>query len=151
MIFNAIYRIPIWNNLNKQDRALRLFIVGMVLYIVLYFYLNSSYSDNLQLIKEYKDYIYYLISLDILLFVYTYYTDDSVKRKKKHRGMRKPINRLHMPPPPPFFIPQHNGPTGPSAPTGLMMQQPQEDESVGIPLYEPKDEHESINLPIYGN
>ena len=59
MIFNAIYRIPIWNNLNKQDRALRLFIVGMVLYIVLYFYLNSSYSDNLQLIKEYKDYIYY--------------------------------------------------------------------------------------------
>ena len=73
MIFNSIYRLPLWNNLNKQDRALRLFVVGLVLYIVIYLYLNSTYSDNLQLIKGYKDYIYYLIAFDTILFVLTFY------------------------------------------------------------------------------
>lgn len=147
MIFNAIYRLPIWNNLNKQDRSLRLFIVGMVLYIVLYFYLNSSYSDNLQMIKDYKDYIYYLISLDIILFVYTFYSDDSSKKKKKKKGLKRPNNRFLIPQRP-LFIPQQSGPTRPTGQTGPV---PQEDESVGIPLYEPNDDHESIDLPIYKN
>lgn len=149
MIFSAIYRLPIWNNLNKQDRSLRLFIVGMVMYIVLYFYLNSSYSDNLQAIKEYKDYIYYLFSLDIILFVYTFYMDDSLKIKKKKKALRRPNNRLLIPSPP-IFIPQQLGQNRPTV-VSSPQQQPQEDESISIPIYEPNDNHESIELPIYGN
>lgn len=151
MILNAIYRLPIWYNLNKQDRVLRLFVVGLVLYIALYFYLNSTYSDNLQLIKSYKDYIYYLICIDLILFVYTFYTDDT-KRKKRNKQrnkhpMRIPNNRfiMHQNMPKPLFIKNPNLPIP-------IIENPKDDESIGIPLYEPKQkEVESIDLPIYGN
>lgn len=160
MLFNAIYRLPIWKNIDKSTRAIRLFVIGLIIYIILYIYLNSSFSDNLQLIKAYKDYIYYLFAVDTIMFTYVFYTDYPLK-KKKSKQLKKCGNKQRMPmnrmlPIQQMYQLQQNQPQSP--PQNQLQNKhetkPNDIESVNIPLYEPINnttQDESLDIPIYNN
>lgn len=67
MIFFTLHRLPIWRDLDNNNRNIRIFIVGIILYIILQSYLYSNYGSNNEFLVDYRHYIFYLIVIDAII------------------------------------------------------------------------------------
>src|SRR3972149_3611482 len=91
MFLYLLNNSPIWTDLDKKSRYLRLFITATVIYIVINSFLNSKYVDNIEFLINNKKYLYYLIFFDIaatLLKIYFGKNSDKIEKKIVDREER---------------------------------------------------------------
>ncbi len=87
MILTALFKTSLWNNIPPKNRKVRIFILGIGLYIVLYALLNSGYLKNITIVDKYKKYIYFLMAMDILISQYIT-RKSSLPHNNKHRKVQ---------------------------------------------------------------
>ncbi|AYV77027.1 MAG: hypothetical protein Barrevirus8_13 [Barrevirus sp.] len=83
MFYNLIYRSPLWAK--AKDRNIRIFVLGTILYIVFFLYLQSKYNK----LQNYKKYIYYIFVTDFLVMsLYMSYSEYFKTKDKKVNKMK---------------------------------------------------------------
>ncbi len=90
MFFSLIYKSSLWNKHEPKARLLRVFISGVVLYILLHSYLYSRYTDGSELIQKYRKYIFYIGGVDAASILSLYYSETKNKKKNKKKNKRHP-------------------------------------------------------------
>jgi len=78
----------------KNNTKSKIYIVGSLLYMTLYSFINSSYVDNYDLVIKYRKFIYHIMIFDLIV---TYFCTEGKKEKKRK------TNKFCAPP---FFIEQ---------------------------------------------
>src|SRR3972149_4626632 len=100
MFLYLLNNSPIWTDLDKKSRYLRLFITATVIYIVINSFLNSKYVDNIEFLINNKKYLYYLIFFDIaatLLKIYFGKNSDKIEKKIKNKSLsEKDIQQMEQ-------------------------------------------------------
>lgn len=112
MFINTVYRLPIWYDIDTKSRNIRILILGIILYIITHSFIYSKYVDNYQMVLNYRNYIYYLIALDLTIVGFLMFTNKKIKKnininKKKlkkfnnlpnnHMGIRQFNNYYQKP------------------------------------------------------
>jgi len=99
MFFNTVYKLPIWKNLDKKSRNIRFLIFGSILYIIVHSFINSNYVNDIEIIQNYKHYLYYLILTDLcVVSMRMALSDDNLPKKKKQKKIQKNKNLLQFNP-----------------------------------------------------
>ena len=80
MFFTIIYKSPLFIKNGPNKRLIRVFIMGIICYIILHSFLYSDFINNNNLIK-YRKYIYYLAGLDAASIFFL--QDAHIKKPKK--------------------------------------------------------------------
>lgn len=94
MFFNAIYRLSLWKDLDNKSRNIRILILGAVLYIIIHSFIYSNYVESIEIIEQYRDYLYYLIGIDLIFVgIQMFIGDDGGISKKKKK--KKTLKRKH--------------------------------------------------------
>lgn len=88
MFFNAVYKLPIWKNIDSKSRNIRLLILGATFYIILHSFLYSKYVEDIELIENNKKYLYYLMVVDLASVGLLMFMNDS-KQPKKGKSKNK--------------------------------------------------------------
>lgn len=102
MFFNAVYRLSIWEDLDNKSRNIRLLVLGAILYIIVHSFIYSNYVQSIDIIQKYRNYLYYLIGIDLSLvgvLMFTENTKNSNKKKKlKKRKLMYQMQQQPMQP-----------------------------------------------------
>lgn len=64
MFFNILNRLPIWKELEENERLIRMFFLGSFMYIIIHAIIYSQYGEENDTIKSVRNYIYYVFLLD---------------------------------------------------------------------------------------
>ena len=153
MFFNTIYKFPIWNDLDKKSRYIRVLILGVILYVASYSFLNSNYVNNISFVQDYKHYLYYLIGVDLCTISTIVAFDDKVNKPKPKKikllkgntqkakllsMLLKNKQQLLQKPNPPQYqqpvVPQYQQPIIPD---------------IDIPVYGQNNIDVDIDIPVY--
>lgn len=119
MFLYALYKSPLFHDTAPRDRLLRIFVVATVVYIVIHSYLNSTYVSEDGFLSNYRHYLYYLLIVDLIGTLITYFLAGTqpAKDKKIKKSLPRPANYPpYMLPPPTVrrLVPRSsNQPSGP--------------------------------------
>ena len=102
MLINAVYRLPIWYDIDIKSRNVRILIFGIILYIIVHSFIYSKYVENNELVLRYRNYLYYLIGADLVIIGLLMLTKKTNKEKNKKI---KNLNKFRMPYN--IYYPQH--------------------------------------------
>ena len=92
MLFSLLYGLPLWASLSKNNRTIRIIVLGLIFYIIVHFFITSH---------TYRKYAYYASGLDsvIYLVLYLYSVDkkentltDTSNQNNQITGMNNQIN-----------------------------------------------------------
>ncbi len=151
MIFNAIYRLPIWKTLDTNSRNIRVLVLGLILYIIIYTIMYTKYVDEIEIIKNYRQYLYYIVSIDLVItsaFIFSNDKPNNKKSKKTKKKVKKNIPNQqqilqqiphNIPNNIPKNIPQqipHNIPNNTSNNIPNNTNEPIDNNSIDIPIYQ---------------
>jgi hypothetical protein len=163
MFFNSIYSFPIWKKLDPKNRMIRLFIIALILYIILYAYLYSKFTQNIQIVNNYRQYLFYLAAIDLVVFMRNIFNMKSNKKKNKRKGrIPRPLIMPMVRIPPVMNNLQRNksNVTQPNIPDNQSIKLPiygennkkvSDVESIKIPVYKPKNDNDNDpDIPVYG-
>ena len=85
MFFYIVYKSPLWPNMRLKNRNVRVFLAGILLYIIFHSFLYSKYFENDGTLKNYRKYIYYVLTVDILITFVSIATSYLMKKRHKKR------------------------------------------------------------------
>lgn len=84
MFLIALYNLPIWGKKTGSGTIfMRQLITIIVIYTILYYVMYSGYTDNIEIISKYKQYVYYSMVIDIVLLFYLFFFSLLCDPKKK--------------------------------------------------------------------
>lgn len=90
MFLNIMNKIFDWAELNSTDKYLRIVILGLVMYVVAYYFINSEYCNTNKFVSENKQYIYGILIFDLILYIcsqlLTNNSTNKMRNKKKRRS-----------------------------------------------------------------
>lgn len=67
MFYFIVSKLPIISNITDQSKLYKIMIVGSICYVILHAILYSNIGENIELIRKYRKYMYYLWGLDTVL------------------------------------------------------------------------------------
>lgn len=89
MFYNLIYRSPLWLTNKKANRNIKVLVLGSILYISMYAFLQTKYS-NISFLENYKKYIYHIFVSDLsTVSVQMYFQNTNTKNKRKTKTQKK--------------------------------------------------------------
>ena len=148
MFFYITHKSPLWRQLKPRERNTRVFLVGIVLYVIFHSFLHSGYGVGISL----KKYLYYILGADILLTGLAVASDSMFSRKK----LVYPQHTYMLPYAPPRLIqqqPQHpQHPQPQQHPQQQQQPQPQPQQHPQPqpqPQLQPANDHQNGHIPIY--
>lgn len=71
MFYYIVSKLPAIVSVNDDSRVYKIFIIGSICYVILHAYLFSNIGENIELVKKYRNYIYYLWVLDLAFTGFT--------------------------------------------------------------------------------
>lgn len=89
MLYNSLYNSKLWKKLDSKSRNIRILILGTVFYVIAHSFIYSNYVEGVEIIANYRRFLYYLIALDLGLFglrVYMGKNKNDKKKKNKKKG-----------------------------------------------------------------
>ena len=89
MLYNSLYNSKLWKKLDSKSRNIRILILGTVFYVIAHSFIYSNYVEGIEIITNYRRFLYYLIALDLGLFglrVYMGGSKNDKKKKNKKKG-----------------------------------------------------------------
>lgn len=93
-----------WNGLSRTDKCLRVIILSLIMYIIVYYFINSEYCNANSVISENKQYIYFIAIIDLILYICSHLlVGDSAnkaynkKKRIKGRNNKSIENPLNIP------------------------------------------------------
>ena len=90
MFFNAIYRLSLWKDLDNKSRNIRLLVLGAILYIIVHSFVYSNYVKSIEIVQQYRTYLYHLIGMDLVLVsAQMFMESDKVSKKNKKTKNKK--------------------------------------------------------------
>lgn len=165
MFFNAVYKLPIWKNIDNKSRNIRLLVLGAVFYVIVHSFLYSKYVENIELIENNKKYLYYLMIIDLGSVGLLMFMNDSKKiKKKKTQKKQRIIKRKILPPIMPFGMENvklshkniKQNPIGVTKPINhrptIKSNQNIDNDSIKLPIYSSKNkklDNDDCDIPIY--
>ena len=92
MLLYGLYISPLWKKLDQKSRAIRILLLGTVIYVVLYSILYSKISNILSTLTSYRKYLYFIATTDFILTFSNFYKNYNFidKKKKKKKKNKKP-------------------------------------------------------------
>lgn len=88
MFYNVAYRFPIWNDLDDKSRNARILVLGTILYIIVYSFIYSKYTDDIEIIQKYRSYLYYILAIDLIIIALLMFTKKPKKKKNKKKNQK---------------------------------------------------------------
>jgi|AntRauTorckE6833_2_1112554.scaffolds.fasta_scaffold27532_3 hypothetical protein len=92
---------PLWKDLDQKSRAIRILVLGAVIYVVLYSVLYSKIANIFSTITSYRKYMYIIAASDIALTFSNFYKNykpvDKKKKKKKRLPYYEHLARFQIP------------------------------------------------------
>ena len=89
MFFYAVYKLPIWKDIDSKSRNIRLIILGAIFYVIAHSFLYSKYVKDITSVENYRKYIYYLIIADLAMVGLLLATSKKDNKRKKKKNNRK--------------------------------------------------------------
>uniref|UniRef100_A0A6C0EAD1 Uncharacterized protein n=1 Tax=viral metagenome TaxID=1070528 RepID=A0A6C0EAD1_9ZZZZ len=63
MFYTILAKVPVLQNDKSQNKLLKIIVIGSVFYVILHYFL---FTKEIELLTKYRQYIYYLIGIDLL-------------------------------------------------------------------------------------
>lgn len=169
MLYNILYNSALWKKLDTKSRNIRIMVLSSVLYVIILSFLYSKYVEDIEIINNYKAYIYYIMICDLIVYCGRMFIADEKKNKKKKKkhplSLQYPMqmmfpnrlpasmNMVNLPRPQP--IPNMNA--NMNLNIGKPAMQPCDD--IPIPIYENQNQNnnnhqevvETEEIPIYNS
>lgn len=91
MLYLTLYKLPLWKSKSITSKLLKVIIISTIIYVLVYYYLNSTYNTNPTLINN-KSYVYALMLLDLLATLNFVYRDNKAHNKLLQEEQMKKIH-----------------------------------------------------------
>ena len=151
MLYNLLYRSPLWSKLDNSDRNIRILVLGTILYVVAYFASNSQYLSQVSILEKYKKYLLYLAAADFATTsAQMFFSEPSKKNNKKNKKKqikKKPVRMM-----PPYQLPNVLKEELYQNKKQNQNQNLDNNSSVKLPVYNSKKQEEiidDIQIPVY--
>ncbi len=85
MFFYIIHKLPVWTKMKLKNRNARVFLMGIIWYVILHSFLYSKYFNDGGTMRNYRKYIYYVLIIDIIITSVSITVPSLMKKKHRKR------------------------------------------------------------------